>query len=104
APEVMLPAEATASSLRRARYATPRPFLADAFEGPRPSFSRALWRIAAADVSSGNRVKLLRSGIDAFDAMCDEIDRSTTSVQFEGYIYRDDEVGRRFADAFVRAA
>lgn len=104
APEVMLPAEATAISRRGALHATPRPFLADAFDGPRPSFSRALWRIAAADVSSGNRVKLLRSGIEAFDAMCDEIDRATTNVQYEGYIYRDDEVGKRFSDAFVRAA
>ena len=27
-------------------------------DGPRPSFSRALWRIASADVSSGNVVTL----------------------------------------------
>jgi cardiolipin synthase A/B len=104
APEVMLPEGATAFVRRAARYATPRPFLADAFEGPRPSFSRALWRIAAADVSSGNHVTLIRSGIETFDAMCEAIDSATTNVQFEGYIYRDDEVGRRFADALVRAA
>jgi hypothetical protein len=31
-------------------------------EGPAPSFSRALWRIASADVSCGNVVTLLRDG------------------------------------------
>jgi cardiolipin synthase len=103
-PLVMLPADATAVSQRGARHVTPRPFLAGAFDGPRPSFSRALWRIAAADVSSGNRVALMRNGIETFDAMCEAIDHATTSVLFEGYIFRDDEVGQRFADAFVRAA
>lgn len=72
--------------------------------GPRPSFSRALWRIAAADVSCGNRVTLLRDGEGTFDAMLRLIDGATTTVEFEGYIFRRDEVGRRFAESFVAAA
>jgi cardiolipin synthase len=71
---------------------------------PRPSFSRALWRIAAANVSSGNRLTLLGRGSDAFDAMIDLIDSARFTVDFEQYIFRNDEVGRRFAKAFVDAA
>jgi cardiolipin synthase len=72
-------------------------------EGPRPSFSRALWRIAAADVSCGNRVSLLRDGGATFEAMLGLIDGATASVEYEGYIFRRDEVGLKFADAFVNA-
>ena len=72
--------------------------------GPRPSFSRALWRIASAVVSSGNRVTILRDGPGTFEAMLAMIDAAQESVEFEGYIYRRDEIGLRFADAFVRAS
>lgn len=73
-------------------------------QGPRPSFSRALWRIASADVSCGNKVQLLRDGADTFDAKIDLIDRAKTSIVFEGYIFHRDEVGERFVNAFSRAA
>jgi len=69
-----------------------------------PSFALGLWRIAAADVSSGNRVSLLRDGPATFDAMVDLIDNATTSVELETYIFRPDEVGRRVSDALMRAA
>jgi cardiolipin synthase len=72
--------------------------------GPRPSFSRALWRIAAADVSCGNRVTLLRDGPSTFDAMIALINGAQSSVEFEGYIFRRDEVGERFLRAFIDAA
>ena len=70
---------------------------------PGPSFARGLWRIAAADVSSGNRVKLLRDGPATFDAMLDLIERAEISIALESYIFRSDEVGNRFADALLRA-
>ena len=66
---------------------------------PGPSFARGLWRIAAADVSSGNRVTLLRDGPATFDAMVELIDGATTAVDLETYIFRSDEVGHRFGDA-----
>jgi cardiolipin synthase A/B len=72
-------------------------------EGPRPSFSRALWRIAAADVSCGNRLTLMRSGAKIFTAMLELIDGAESSVDFEQYIFRNDEVGQAFAEAFTRA-
>jgi len=70
---------------------------------PGPSFSRGLWRIAAADVSSGNRVRLLRDGPATFDAMIELIDQASTSVVLESYIFRSDEVGRRFGEALINA-
>jgi cardiolipin synthase len=69
-----------------------------------PSFALGLWRIAAADVSSGNHVSLLRNGPATFDDMVDLIDRATHSVALESYIFRSDEVGERVRDALVRAA
>jgi cardiolipin synthase len=68
-----------------------------------PSFARGVWRIAAADVSSGNRVSILRDGPATFDAMLGLIDDAAATVDLESYIFRSDEVGRRFADALVRA-
>ena len=69
-----------------------------------PSFARGLWRIAAADVSSGNRVVLLHDGMETFSAMLELIEAAEGSVNLEGYIFRDDEVGRQFADALMVAA
>lgn len=69
-----------------------------------PSFARGLWRIAAADVSSGNHVRILRDGPATFDAMIDLIEGATRSIALESYIFRSDEVGVRFADALIRAA
>ena len=71
---------------------------------PGPSFARGLWRIAAADVSSGNRVRLLRDGPATFDAMIGLIENAKSSVLLETYILRSDEVGERFAVALIAAA
>src|SRR5262249_55064886 len=71
---------------------------------PGPSFARGLWRIAAADVSSGNRVTLLRDGASTFDAMQALIDGAERDVCLEGYIFRRDEVGQRFSAALIAAA
>jgi cardiolipin synthase A/B len=69
-----------------------------------PSFARGLWRIAAADVSSGNRVRLLRDGPATFSEMLTLVDRAERSVALESYIFRSDDVGRQFAEALVRAS
>ncbi|HEX7939180.1 MAG TPA: phospholipase D-like domain-containing protein, partial [Gemmatimonadaceae bacterium] len=69
-----------------------------------PSFTRALWRIAAANVSSGNKVRLLHNGPEAFDEMEALIHGAKESVVMECYIFRSDEVGQRFGDALVVAA
>jgi cardiolipin synthase A/B len=69
-----------------------------------PLFSRGLWRIASANVSSGNRVHLLHDGPETFDAMTRLIDHARETVDLESYIFRSDEVGQRFATALKGAA
>lgn len=71
---------------------------------PGPSFARGLWRIAAADVSSGNAVTLLRDGPETFAAMIALIDAAEHAVALEAYIFRSDEVGQQMGDALIRAA
>jgi cardiolipin synthase A/B len=68
-----------------------------------PSFARGMWRIAAADVSSGNTVRLLRDGPATFEAMLEAIADAKHLILFECYIYRSDEVGQQFADALIAA-
>jgi cardiolipin synthase len=69
-----------------------------------PAFARGLWRIAAADVSSGNDVALLQDGPATFDAMCALIDAARETIVLEVYILRSDETGQRIADALIAAA
>ena len=69
-----------------------------------PSFARGLWRIASADVTSGNRVRLLHDGPETFDEMVRLISSAKSSVALESYILRSDEVGERFSNALVAAA
>ena len=69
-----------------------------------PAFARGLWRIAAADVSSGNAVSLLHDGPATFDAMCTAIEAARETVVLETYILRSDDIGRRISDALVAAA
>ncbi len=69
-----------------------------------PSFARALWRVAAADVSSGNAVKLFDTGAETFDAMIATIDGARRSVELETYILKSDTVGMRFSAALMAAA
>lgn len=69
------------------------------------SFARGLWRVAAADVSAGNRPLLLRDGAAAFDAMIAVIAAAHHTLDFECYIFRGhDEVGQRFVRALLDAA
>src|SRR5579862_4289914 len=69
-----------------------------------PSFARGLWRIAAADVSSGNTVSLLHDGPATFAAMLDAIKGAESLILFECYIFRSDDVGHEFTRALIDAA
>ncbi len=80
----------------------PRPAALARGEGP--SFARALWRLASADVSAGNAVQLLTDGDTTFDAMLAMIAGAHREIALESYILCDDAVGRRFGDALGEAA
>lgn len=69
-----------------------------------PRFARGLWRIAAADASSGNVVELMRDGTQIFDAMIDVIACARETVVLESYLVVSDSVGERFSTALIAAA
>jgi len=56
------------------------------------------------DLITGNAVRLLRNGSQAFPAWVDAIDAARERVSMEMYIFNDDRVGRRVADALRGAA
>ena len=71
---------------------------------PGPSFARGLWRIAAADVSSGNAVRLLRDGAETFEIWRELIASARESIAVEQYIFHGDDAGRRAVEALGAAA
>ena len=68
------------------------------------SMARALWRVAAARVTSGNAVRLLVDGPDTFDTMHAHIAAAKVSIDFEHYYWAPDEIGLGFVDALEAAA
>ncbi len=61
-------------------------------------------RTAGAPLVRGNAVRLLRDAADNYPAWLAAIRSARTSVHFENYIVHDDDVGRRFAAAFLEKA
>jgi len=53
---------------------------------------------------SGNRITLLKSGVEYFPALVAEFDAAQREVHLETYIYEDDVAGRTVAAALARAA
>ena len=68
-----------------------------------PQFRRSLENIGGVLVG-GNSATLLENGDGVFPAMLEDIREARVSVNLETYIYKDDEVGRQFADAMIAAA
>ena len=52
----------------------------------------------------GNRVRVIHSGREAYDAMLAALDAACSTASIEMYTWADDRVGHRFAEAAVRAA
>ena len=68
------------------------------------SFARVLWRVAAADVSQGNRPVLLKDGAATFEAMLAVIAAARHTVDLEAYIFQGkDEIGEQFVRAMISA-
>jgi cardiolipin synthase len=92
------PAASGGGALGRAAQVAPpaalRRLLAD------QAFSRA----AGAPLVDGNRVELLQDGAANYPAWLASIEGAQRCVHLEMYIFRDDPVGRRFADALAARA
>jgi cardiolipin synthase len=70
-----------------------------------PAATRALRYVAdARELVGGNRVALLRDGRETFPAWLAAIDAARERVSLEMYIFQDDSIGRRFAEALMAAA
>jgi cardiolipin synthase len=52
----------------------------------------------------GHRVQLLRNGVETFPTWLEAIEAARARISLEMYIFSDDAIGRRFADALSRAA
>jgi len=64
----------------------------------------ALNRAAGGRPIPGNRVRLLSDGPETYDVMLDLIARAERRIHLENYIIRDDDTGRRFAQALAAQA
>jgi cardiolipin synthase len=53
---------------------------------------------------AGNRVRLLRDGAQIFPAWLEAIEAARAQISLEMYIFADDGIGRRVAEALCRAA
>lgn len=56
------------------------------------------------ELIAGNAVQLLRNGVEAFPAWLAAIEAAKRRVSLEMYIFSDDNIGRKFAEALLRAA
>jgi cardiolipin synthase A/B len=68
------------------------------------AFMRALAGSASADIIGGNRITLLKNGIEIFPALLDAIASAKHSVHFSTFIYSAGHIPIQFADAFSAAA
>src|SRR5688572_18871590 len=60
-------------------------------------------RVADAGRDTGNAVRILRDGTENFPIWLDAINKAERTVHFENYIFTDDVIGRKFADALKEA-
>ena len=68
-----------------------------------PRFADYVASLVGAAVEPGDVYTVLRNG-DAFPPMLDAIEKSRTRINFETYVFKDEEIGERFLQALERAA
>ncbi|BBL81170.1 hypothetical protein RxyAA322_30240 [Rubrobacter xylanophilus] len=73
-------------------------------EPERELLDRAMRRAAGAPLRPGNRLELLKDGPATYESWLGAIEGARRWVHLENYIFSDDAVGRRFAEALSRKA
>ena len=68
-----------------------------------PRFADYAASLVGAAVEPGDVYTVLRNG-DAFPPMLDAIEKARTRINFETYVFKDEEIGERFLRALERAA
>ncbi len=67
------------------------------------SLAALIGRVVAKPLLRGNRVEILRDGDEAFPVMLKAIAEARTSISLATYIFDNDALGRRFAEALHEA-
>ncbi|HNP84626.1 MAG TPA: phospholipase D-like domain-containing protein [Kouleothrix sp.] len=65
---------------------------------------RALTRVSDAPLRNGNQLTLLHNGSETYTDWLDAIGRAQHWVHLENYIFQDDGIGQRFAEALAERA
>ena len=81
-----------------------RPSPADEAAAPRGRLDSALARASDAPLRGGNHLELLRNGPDTYEDWLAAIAGARRWVHLDNYIFQDDQVGDRFAEALVSKA
>jgi cardiolipin synthase len=76
----------------------------EALAGVRVLADQAFSRAAGAPLVHGNAVRLLVDAAGNYPAWLAAIDSAERTIHFENYIFRNDEVGERFATALIAKA
>ncbi|HVR41561.1 MAG TPA: cardiolipin synthase [Thermoanaerobaculia bacterium] len=65
------------------------------------AFLQTMHALTGAPLSEGNRVEILRNGVQIFPSMLTAIHNAKKTINLEFYIYWDGQVGRMFAEALA---
>ncbi|MEA2344645.1 MAG: hypothetical protein QOF63_2814 [Thermoanaerobaculia bacterium] len=68
------------------------------------AFLQTMHALTGSPMSEGNRVTILKNGIEIFPAMLAAIRDAQRTINLEFYIYWDGEIGRKFAEALAEKA
>lgn len=66
--------------------------------------NHALTRVSDAPLRAGNALQLLRNGPETYEDWLRAISQAQRWVHFENYIFKDDSIGQRFAEALLERA
>lgn len=68
------------------------------------AFLQTMHALTGASISEGNRVDILKNGVQIFPSMLSAIRGAKKTINLEFYIYWDGEIGRQFAEALAERA
>ena len=68
------------------------------------AFRQTMHALTGSPLLEGNRVEILRNGVQFFPAMLAAIRAAQKTINLEFYIYWDGEIGRQFAEALAERA
>jgi cardiolipin synthase A/B len=68
------------------------------------AFLQTMHALTGSAIQDGNRVEILRNGVEIFPSMLQAIRSAKKTINFECYLYIDGRIGREFAEAFAERA